>query len=155
MTQTKTQSNFRWRWGETNPVIANVEADTVIHIGDLLYLDGNNAHPVSDCDPQQYEFALLNFLGVAMQASLDGSTTPIRVATSGTFQPDTLIPVSEQRLGMSVYPGICDGRLMTQSVGAVCPVHDDRILSIGRISHVQNGDTGTAFVRIRSVVFNL
>ena len=39
---------MRWRYGDTNPVVAAVRADTKIEIGDLLYLDGSHAKPVDD-----------------------------------------------------------------------------------------------------------
>ena len=36
---------MRWRYGETNPVVAEVDSTTVIEIGDLLYLDGDDVKP--------------------------------------------------------------------------------------------------------------
>ena len=38
---------MRWRYGDTNPVVAAVDLETVIEIGDLLWLDGDNAKPAS------------------------------------------------------------------------------------------------------------
>ena len=38
---------MRWRYGDTNPVVAAVAAATVIEIGDLLYQDTNNAKPAA------------------------------------------------------------------------------------------------------------
>ena len=83
---------MRWRWGDTNPVIAAVDAETVIEIGDLLWLDVDDAKPASDVplatNSGLWETFAAAFLGVAMQRSTSGDTTPIRVATSGVFEFD-------------------------------------------------------------------
>jgi hypothetical protein len=36
---------MRWRYGDTNPVMAAVDAATVIEIGDLMWLDTDDAKP--------------------------------------------------------------------------------------------------------------
>lgn len=80
---------MRWRYGDTNPVIAAVDSDTVIEIGDLLWQDTDDAKPAeSVCD-------VANFLGVAMQRSRAGDTGPVRVATTGVFEFDCLINTFE------------------------------------------------------------
>ena len=38
---------MRWRYGDTNPVVAAVDAATVIEIGDLLWQDTDDAKPAS------------------------------------------------------------------------------------------------------------
>ncbi len=82
---------FRYRYGDTNPISVPVDTGTVIEIGDLLFLDTDDAKPASDVgnlfaeDAMQEAFALL-FLGVAMQASASGDTKNIRVATTGVFE---------------------------------------------------------------------
>jgi len=84
---------MRRRYGDTNPVIAAVDADTVIEIGDLVYLDTDDAKPYADGDyeavanPPCEQFKK-RFLGVAMQRSRAGDTDPIRVATTGVFEHD-------------------------------------------------------------------
>ena len=84
---------MRWRYGDTNPVIAAVESATVIEIGDLLYQDDDSAKPAALLANQgsqsanQEKLADL-FLGVAMQRSRAGETAPIRVATTGVFEFD-------------------------------------------------------------------
>ena len=40
---------MRWRYGDTNPVVAAVAAATVIEIGDLLWQDTDNAKPAALC----------------------------------------------------------------------------------------------------------
>ncbi len=86
---------MRWRYGDTNPVVAAVDSSTVIEIGDLLYLDTDDAKPASLQADQGTEtgnqnlFAN-NFLGVAMQRSRSGDSEPVRVATTGVFEFDCL-----------------------------------------------------------------
>ncbi len=84
---------MRWRYGDTNPVIAAVDSATVIEIGDLLYLDTDDAKPAAQQANQgskaaNQELFCDKFLGVAMQRSRSGDTTPIRVATTGVFEFD-------------------------------------------------------------------
>jgi hypothetical protein len=72
-----------------------VDSATVIEIGDLVYLDVDDAKPASaqaDAGTElgnQQAFHDI-FTGVAMQASPSGSTQPIRVATAGVFEFDCL-----------------------------------------------------------------
>lgn len=82
---------MRWRYGETNPVTAAVDADVEIHIGDLVYLENGIAKPASahEVFPDTEETIELfrdKFLGVAMQSSRLGQVAPIRVATTGVFE---------------------------------------------------------------------
>ena len=84
---------MRWRYGDTNPVVAAVDSSTEIEIGDLVYQDSDDAKPASAQADQGSETAnqeLLadNFLGVAMQRSRSGDTNPIRVAATGVFEFD-------------------------------------------------------------------
>ncbi len=93
---------MRWRYGDTNPVIAAIDSTTAIEIGDLVYLDTDDAKPASlqaDQGTEQANQSLLatNFLGVAMQRSRAGDTDPIRVATTGVFEFDC--PSSTYELG--------------------------------------------------------
>jgi hypothetical protein len=86
---------MRWRYGETNPVMLPVDAPTVIEIGDLVYLDTDDAKPASSQSDQGTETANQQlfhdvFAGVAMQASASGETQPIRIATTGVFEFDCL-----------------------------------------------------------------
>lgn len=88
-------STMRWRYGDTNPVVLPVDSATVIEIGDLVYLDVDDAKPAASQSDQGTETANQQlfhdvFAGVAMQASPNGSTQPIRVATTGVFEFDLL-----------------------------------------------------------------
>jgi hypothetical protein len=70
-----------------------VDSATVIEIGDIVYLDTDDAKPAS-AQPDQgtetgnQQFFHDIFAGVAMQASRSGDTQPIRVATTGVFEFD-------------------------------------------------------------------
>jgi hypothetical protein len=86
---------MRWRYGDTNPVVAAVESAIEIAIGDLLYLDLDTftAKPASSQADQgtksaNQELFAKKFLGVAMQRSPAGDANPIRVATTGVFEFD-------------------------------------------------------------------
>ena len=83
--------SMRWRYGDTTPVVLAVDSGTVIEIGDLVYLDTDDAKPASAQADQSTEAAnqilfASKFAGVAMQRSPSGDSTPIRVATTGVFE---------------------------------------------------------------------
>jgi hypothetical protein len=84
-------NTMRWRYGETNPVVLAVNADTVIEIGDLIYVASGEAKPAGAQADQSTEAANQEafhdaFAGVALQQSRSGDTDPIRVATTGVFE---------------------------------------------------------------------
>ena len=85
---------MRWRYADTNPVVAAVDSATVIEIGDLLWQDTDDAKPASQLTITvtvgRVEQFANSFLGVAMQRSRNGDTAPIRVATTGVFEFDVL-----------------------------------------------------------------
>ncbi len=88
-------NTMRWRYGDTSPVMLAVDATTVVEIGDLVYLETDDARPASSQADQGTEAANQElfhdkFAGVAMQASRNGDTQPIRVATAGVFEFDCL-----------------------------------------------------------------
>ena len=83
--------NMRWRYGDTNPVVIPVDSASVIEIGDLVYLDTDDAKPASaqadtETEEGNQEAFHDQFAGVAMQRSRSGDTDPIRVATTGVFE---------------------------------------------------------------------
>jgi len=86
-------NTMRWRYGDTCPVMLPVDSATVIEIGDMLFLDTDDAKPASaqpDQGTKSSNQQLFHdiFAGVAMQASRSGDTQPIRVATTGVFEFD-------------------------------------------------------------------
>lgn len=78
---------------DINPVQMAVESGTVIAVGDLLFLDTDNAKPASAQDDQGSAAANQQlfhdvFFGIAMDASPAGVVNTIRVATTGTCEFD-------------------------------------------------------------------
>lgn len=83
-------NTMRWRYGATNPVILAVDSATVIEIGDLVYLETDDARPAvqqldQGTESLNQQTLHAGFAGVAMQQSAAGDTEPIRVATTGVF----------------------------------------------------------------------
>ena len=119
---------MRWRYGDTNPVISAVDSDTVIEIGDLVYLDTDDAKPASSQSDQSSKAAnqtlfASKFLGVAMQRSRAGDTDPIRVATSGVFEFDCTSGTYElgQHVGLeenTAGDGLLDQQIVSVSASA-------------------------------------
>ncbi len=140
---------LRWIYGETNPVVAAVEPDTVIEIGDLLWLDGHHARPASvmPVGGADLTFASL-FLGVAIQHSVVGDVTPIRVATTGVFEFGC--PAGAWELGDlvgMVYDGekdvVCNQRIWRANASSQ---------AIARVARREPTPTDTVLVDIRSTI---
>jgi len=144
---------MRWRYGDTNPVVSAVDSATVIEIGDLLWLDTNDAKPASSQADQGTETGnqdLLadNFLGVAMQRSAAGDTTPIRVATTGVFEFDC--PSGTFELGEMVGADENAGgtALLDQQVAAVASSQ----YAVARVARREATATTSVLVSILSTV---
>jgi len=106
----------RWLYGATQPISVAVDSATVIEIGDLLYLDTDDAKPAaSQADlgtkAQNQEGFHDNFLGVALTRSKSGETAPVRIATSGVFELDMA--------SATLQPGALVGAAGTGAAGAV------------------------------------
>jgi hypothetical protein len=102
-------NKVRYRSGQVHLVSVRVDAATVIEVGDLLFLDTDDAKPASafpwntNLATTQSDFAA-QFLGVAHEQSKSGDTAPISVdvgsdavyeldAASATYElGDTLGP---------------------------------------------------------------
>ena len=104
---------MRWRWGDTNRVMAAVEPDTIIEIGDLVweYSDparGSVVSPANRCGaiPNRLVWFARHFLGVAMQRSGKGDTGPIAVATTGVFDFEIGHPAPLCDVGELVRPSL-------------------------------------------------
>lgn len=124
---------MRWRYGETNPIVIPVDSATVIEIGDLVYLDTDDAKPASSQADQGTEAgnqALFHnkFAGVAMQRSRSGDVEPIRVATTGVFE----LPCSSATFEVGALVGATENgagnALESQKVKGVAGAH----LALGR-----------------------
>ncbi len=143
---------MRWRYGETNPVVAAVDAATQIEIGDLLWQDTDDAKPAADVPDQgtaqanQTYFAD-RFLGVAMQRSRAGESTPVRVATTGVFELDCQATTFELGDLVAVAEGTTNV-LENQQVAKVA----NPALSIGRVARREPSAATRVLVDIRSTV---
>ncbi len=144
---------MRWRYGDTNPVIAAVDAATVIEIGDLVYQETDDARPASSETVQQTKLAsqqlfTSKFLGVAMQRSRSGETAPIRVATTGVFEFDCPSGTFELGNMMGVNENSGGTAMLNQQVASVAQADS----AIGRVAKREAAATTSVLVDIRSTV---
>lgn len=151
---------MRKHYGETNPVVAAVDSSVVIEIGDLLFLNTDDARPAgqdtnSDGTGDLWNIDLATtqesfhdkFLGVACQASRDGDTDPIRVATTGVFE--FACDAATFEIGDLVGPAKTSGNnLENGKVVAVAGAN----LAIGRVAKRYATNTTTVLVSIESTV---
>jgi hypothetical protein len=144
---------MRWRYGETNPIVISVDSATVIEIGDLVYLDTDDAKPASaqaDQGSEASNQALFHtkFAGVAMQRSRSGDTDPIRVATTGVFE----FPIASATVEIGALVGTTENgggdALESQKAKGVGGAH----LAIGRCARRVNPADVKVFVDIVSTV---
>ncbi len=138
---------INWRQGNADAVVAAVDSDIVIEIGDLLWQDVDVAKPASVIVDEASVFTLCEqfagrFLGVAQQRSPAGDTTPVRVATTGVFEFHC--PVDSYRLGDFV-------GATSRANQSVVPVLS-RSGAIGRVAKREPSPTGNVLVDIRSTV---
>lgn len=146
---------MRWRYGETNSIIAAVDAATVIEVGDLLYLASGKAVNASAMTPEetvaatQAAFSAL-FLGVAMQKSPSGNAAPIRVATTGVFEFDA--PMTTYALGdlVGIYESGAEAELPNQKVDKVQSATN----AFGRVCRIEASASACVLVAVKSVVMN-
>lgn len=139
--------SMRWRYGDTNPVVMPVDANTLIEIGDLLYFTSGVAKPASSQantgtkDDKQINFHN-TFAGVAMQRSPVGDSNPIRVACTGVFEYDCV--AATFTIGDLI--GVDEA-----SVGG--PLADQVVIGVGTFDHsigrcVKTASTNTTKVLI-------
>jgi hypothetical protein len=144
---------MRWRYGDTNPVVAAVDAATVIEIGDLVWQDTDDAKTASSRADRGAETANQDaladlFLGVAMQRSRNGETAPIRVATTGVFEFDC--PSGTFELGelVGADENTAGTALLNQQVAKVAASQ----YAIGRVAKRQSTAATSVLVDIRSTI---
>ncbi|MFZ5831596.1 MAG: hypothetical protein ACOY3P_16040 [Planctomycetota bacterium] len=144
---------MRWRYGDTNPVVAAVEADTVISIGDLVFQETDHALPAVEIGDHggaagnQSAFAE-SFLGVAMQRSRAEDTAPVRVATTGVFEFDCAEAAFELGDLVGVRADATTGTLSNQALEKVT----DAAAAIGRVARREAAATTRVLVDVRSTV---
>jgi hypothetical protein len=145
---------MRWRYGDTNPVVAAVAAGTVIEIGDLLWQDTNNAKPAamladSGNKAANQETFVENFLGVAMSRSRQGDAAPVRVATTGVFEFPC--PSETFELGDLMGPDSGAGTALVNQQAV--KVSDSRY-AIGRAAKRQPTASTCVLIDIRSTIMS-
>jgi len=147
---------MRWRYGDTKPITVAPDANEVIEIGDVVVLDTSGAKPAGSV---AYGASLAAtqeavhdiFLGVAMQASPDGSSEEIRVATGGVFEFDQApadVALGE-RIGLD--DNTAGDAILSQQVIAVAAGNPER--SIGRCAKAASMGS-RVLVAIHSTVMN-
>lgn len=146
-------NTMRWRYGDTNPVMLEVQSGDEIEIGDLLYVESATARPASSQADQSS--LLLNqstfkvsFAGVAMQASPVGSSDPIRVATTGVFEFDCESSAFEVGDLLGGAESATGDSLMDQAVGTSTAITG----AIGRCAKRVNPASTRVLVDIVSTV---
>jgi len=145
--------SFRYRYGATNPVLVPVDSATVVELGDLLYLDTDDAKPAASQADAETEAANQEafhdkFLGVAMQRSAAGETEEIRVATTGVFE--FAAPSATYELGelLGADEAASGTALESQKVASVATAN----LAIGRCAKRVSAAATKVLVAIQSTV---
>ena len=146
-------NTMRWRYGDTSPVMLPVDSTTVLEIGDLVYLDTDDAKPASAQADQGTESANQQmfhnkFAGVAMQASANGDVQPIRVATTGVFEFDCVSTTLEVGDLMGADENGAGTALLNQTIAKVTGVN----ASVGRCAKRLNPAATRVLVDIVSTV---
>jgi hypothetical protein len=144
---------MRWRYGDTNPVVAAVDAATVIEIGDLLWQDTDDAKPASalanhDSQAANQQALAAAFLGVAMQRSRSGDAAPIRVATTGVFEFDCASSTFELGDLIGADKNTANTGLLSQQVTKVTQAQG----AIGRVAKREPAAGTNVLVDIRSTI---
>ena len=135
-------NKMRWRYGDTNPVMAKPDEDAHIEIGDLVFQFRDRVYPAQVLMEEGYDPETLkkHFMGVAMQESKPGQTAPIRIATTGVFEFEW--PEVRRPLGTMVH---CAGN---QSVWPTMEVEG----AIGRVARIVEKGEASVLVDIVSTV---
>ncbi|MDX1961833.1 MAG: hypothetical protein SFX18_01690 [Pirellulales bacterium] len=144
---------MRWRYGDTQPVMLPVDSATVIEIGDLVYLDTDDAKPAGSqadagTEAANQEAFHDKFAGVALQRSRAGDTAPVRVATRGVFEFDCPSTACEVGALFGASENSGGTALLNQQIETVATVN----LAVGRCVQ-RNSPAGTkALIEIVSTV---
>ena len=144
---------MRWRYGDTNPVVAAVESATVIEIGDLVWHFDDAVYPASDVVDQgakssNQEWFTNYFLGVAMQRTRSGDTSPVRVATTGVFEFDCSSTSFVLGQMMGADENAAGDALEDQTIAKVAASQH----AVGRVAKREPTATTSVLVDIRSSI---
>jgi hypothetical protein len=151
---------MRWRYGDTCPVTLPVDSTTVIEIGDLVYLDTDDAKPAGAIDniggggpanlAAAQEVFHDAFVGVAMQRSRNGDTQPIRIATGGVFE----LACASATLELGTRVGLDDnaGGTALESQQVIAVAAGSPQLAVGRVARRVNPADTKVLVEIHSTI---
>lgn len=137
-----------------------VDEDTVIEIGDNVYLDGDDFKPASDfpwdTDEETTQEAIVpDYGGVALSRSREGDTDPIAMASGGIVEFDCVSDTYEAGEYVGISENDDSDGLMNQRVTAVSDGAD----AIGTVYRSEPSNTTSVLVEIhaplwRGVVLN-
>lgn len=143
---------MRWRYGDTNPVIAAVDSAQTVDIGDLVYQETNDARPADQKTysslAQTQEDFVDKFLGVAAQRSRSGDTDPIRVDTTGVFE--FICAAATFELGDLVGPDDNAGGTALECQKVIAVTQASR--AVGRVAKRYSSNTTLVLVEIVSTI---
>ena len=153
-------NKFRYRYGETSPpVVVPVDSAQVVEIGDLVWLNTDDARPASAVT---YEGGLAtvqealvdNFIGVAQQSSPTGNTESIRIGTSGVYEFDCAADQFEIGDLVAAADNSGSTALEDQKVVSLGDGHADADVprAIGKAAKIAASDVTSVLVDIRSTV---
>jgi predicted RecA/RadA family phage recombinase len=139
--------------GPLHPILVPVDAPTVIAVGDLLWLDTDDAKPAALQPDQGTEAANQElfhdrFLGVALQPSAAGETSDILVGTSGMFEFAMLSGTAQLGELFGVDENAAGNGLLNQQVDQVAAPN----LALGRCARHVAVATDRVWVEIVSTV---
>jgi len=106
---------MRWRYGETNPVVAAVDAATEIEIGDLLWHDTDDAKPASDV-PDQGSVATTGVFELGCQA------TAFELGDLVAAAQGTVDVLEDQQVAKASDPALSIGRAARREPNAATAV---------------------------------
>lgn len=144
-------NRLRFRSGQVQLIKVRVDAETVIHAGDLVYLDGDDAKPAADfpwdedLPNTQAGFSAV-FLGVAHQQSAAGDADDISVDISPFSVYEMDVNPAAYEVGDRLGPDELSSTLMNQQLEAV----DEPELTIARAVEYTAASTPTLRVNFAS-----
>ena len=148
-----------WRYGETNPIDVAVNAATTIEIGDIVWLDTDDAKPTPSItdqgtDAQNQEYIHDYFLGIAMsrhRGDVDPAGT-IRVATTGVFEFDCDTDTSAREFGTIYGPAVTGNAVPTTAERDQVEVVATDNLGIGKLARAKAAADTTVLVAVVSTL---
>ena len=117
-------SHLRFRPGPVHLFKSNIDPDSLVEPGDMLFLDSSEARPASqfvwDTDLPTTQAAFADaFLGIAHERSEPGESSPISVDLSPQSVYEFDVDISSYTLGTLLGPDESSSSLMSQQLEMV------------------------------------